>query len=314
LNKNLSDISTDASLFPFYTTPDQKEWRGFGVHRGFYNHVHNQYYEIMEILRDQTKFPGMKKLYVTGHSLGGALAQVFYLIYNSPNEWTTENGDGDDIARSLEKKLNAQKEVQILIADSKETFCECECITFASPQVIYFEVDKSTQPERAERFYSIQKNSFTHNYNFVYHHDVVPQIPLRVFHKNFLWAAVNDAYESQTKGMGFVQKCIVTILVTFLNWFGLLEGILSTLRNNVFLIAKHYKVAGHTIRLGTEPSADVKDGIVSNIDMTAEWASEDRPVAVSVDDHSTVNYVRAVRKFYANRSVEPHGTYFPPKK
>jgi hypothetical protein len=279
------------------------------------------------------------------------LAQVFYLLYNSPNEWTDTNraitksskpekrrklesgeavkvdygaikseendeDDDDETPCSLENKLTSQKaELQIPIAGSDGQFCECHCITFASPQVIYFEVKKSQQATRANRFFTIQKNLFAHNYNFVYHHDVVPQVPLRAFNSKFLCAAVNDAYESQTKGMGFVQKCIVNVAFFFLHRFGLLEGILSTLRNNVFLIAKHYKVAGHTIRLGTEPSADVKDGIVSNIDMTAEWASDDpdQPVNVSVDDHSTVNYVRAVRKFYANKTVEPHGTFFPTK-
>lgn len=322
-------MSTDMSCFPYYPNPEEKEWKGFGVHRGFFNRVHNQYFEIVEILRDKKKFPELEKIYVTGHSLGGALAQVFYLIYNSPNEFSQEaaalkpaadfkadkvdeedRGEDDKLCELKNNLASETKHLQVAQPKNPTKFCPCECITFASPQVIYYEVKKS-QPIRANRFYTIQNSLFEKNYNFVYHNDIVPQGPLRAKYLSFLESAVQNAYETQTDELGFFMKPLVASGYFLLNKTGAINSFLGVMHSNLSLLSKHYKVAGNTIRLGTEPNAKIQDGLVKNVDMTSYWDSE-KDLPVSLDDHFTVNYVRAVKKFAAQPVTAPHETLLPP--
>ena len=72
---------SDASVFPHLFNGAA---HGSGVHRGFWTRMHNQFPIIRDIInRIIEDDPSYNKIYVTGHSLGGALAQAFYMNWNT---------------------------------------------------------------------------------------------------------------------------------------------------------------------------------------------------------------------------------------
>mmetsp|Transcript_30454 Transcript_30454/g.43663 ORF Transcript_30454/g.43663 Transcript_30454/m.43663 type:complete len:439 (+) Transcript_30454:1588-2904(+) len=214
----LTDIITDLAIV-YGTTKVGKEY--FKIHLGFKNFVDEEYDDIInEIIRiqsDKGKY-NFKKLCVTGHSLGGGVAQVFALRYLSKEHCTTADNCLWWSKKSLLPKLHYVP-------------------TFAAPMVLF---DSSTDGPLYKKWREVCVN-------FIYQWDLVSFVPRAIPgilehmksaspYMDIVNAVVsyfkNDDSEMFQKSMAFAKNIISRVVATSnLRYLTFFKGISS---NTVF--------------------------------------------------------------------------------
>lgn len=134
------------------------------VHAGFFTAVENIYGDILSALQNHQ----VKSFYVTGHSLGGALAQIFGLKHMVLYPLTLKN---------LSEESSCGKVLHIL--------------TFASPMVLWC---GETLSAPASKMLSPWRKKCL---NFMYRADPVPLLP-RMLSCKYCWNALVASATSQT--------------------------------------------------------------------------------------------------------------------
>jgi hypothetical protein len=148
------------------------------VHAGFYTAIENIFETILQALKSNN----VQSFYVSGHSLGGALAQMFGLKY-----------------------LVCQPLVQGIHPAKDNCFVTnlCHILTFAAPMILWYGDDISAastsllQPWRQKCL------------NYMYRADPVPLLP-RMLSCKFCWNALVASATTQTHWIGsfLAQKYI----------------------------------------------------------------------------------------------------------
>jgi hypothetical protein len=150
------------------------------VHAGFYTAVENIFETILTALEDHD----IQTFYVTGHSLGGALAQMFglkYLVHH-----LISRGIHPAQERNHNSKLS-------------------HILTFAAPMILWYGDDISVAS--SETLHPWRKKCL----NFMFRADPVPLLP-RMLSCKFCWNALVASATSQTNWIGsFLAQKYVSI-------------------------------------------------------------------------------------------------------
>ena len=147
----ISDVSGIPIMVPLNLNSEDKT--KVGVHGGFYTGINNNSEAIYATLAD--KCPDLTKLYVTGHSLGAALSQVFLFFHLRQHAVTP-------------------------FSYSAQT------ISFAAPQSIHARGDAVNKLITLFQGKSV---------NFMFNRDVVPLAPRMLANKKFLTELLKDAMD-----------------------------------------------------------------------------------------------------------------------
>lgn len=149
------------------------------VHAGFYTAIENIFDTILTALEKNN----IQSFYVTGHSLGGALAQIFALKYLVHHP-LLQGKHYPTIVRTHNSRLQ-------------------HILTFAAPMILWYGDDISASA--SELLHPWRQKCL----NFMYRADPVPLLP-RMLSCKFCWNALISSATSQTNWLGsyLAQKYI----------------------------------------------------------------------------------------------------------
>ncbi len=156
------DVISDISAIPIFVPLSLGAPNGtkVGIHGGFFTGISNNRDAIYDALR--VNCPDLKKLYVTGHSLGAALSQVFLFFH---------------------LRDHAQKAFTYT----------AQTISFAAPQSIHARDSAVNQLITLFQGKSV---------NYVFNRDVVPLVPRMLVNRAFMTELLKDAMDVAKAKLG----------------------------------------------------------------------------------------------------------------